>query len=347
MISSVGGNAEMTAAAVEAGVSAYQLSDFDSRSGEPLTLALIADEIFWNIEEDTGLELDQGDRYNKRHDRISIMATVALKEACANLKTDKAVPFIMAQSEYPYDKTDLSSLTDNLAATVAPWIDSKLTRSFSSGRSAGIEAIEMIFNYLYDSEHDYFIVGGSDSYVDEEFIDQLDSEDRLLYMNNADGFAAGEAATYLVLTNKPELALAKNGQIISISPPGIANEVGHLKSKLPYKGEGLDLAFKAALQSPPKQKISTIYSSMNGENHWAKELGVAQLRNKQYFAEQVEIKHPAECYGDIGAATGPMLIALSAASLWNKPSIAPHLVYSSADGAQRAALIIEKLNKLS
>lgn len=344
MITPVGGNAQMTAAAVEAGVSGYVLSDFESKSGEPLKLALISDDIFDKIEVETGLELDLGNRFNMRHDRITIMATIALQEACSKLKSDQAVPFIMAHSEYPYDKTDLSSLTDNLVTHVPPWIDSKLTRSLSSGRAAGIEAIDMVFNYLYDSEHDYFIVGGSDSYIDEGLINKLDAEDRLLYMNNADGFVAGEGAAYLVLTKKPELALIKNNQVISIAPPGISEEQGHLNSQLPYKGEGLDLAFKAALKSPIKQKVSTIYSCLNGEHHWVKELAVAQMRNKPFLSEQVEIMHPAECYGDIGAATSPMLVALSAYNLWNTKNIDTHLVYSSSDGPRRGALIIEKFN---
>ncbi|PKG37068.1 beta-ketoacyl synthase N-terminal-like domain-containing protein [Psychromonas sp. Urea-02u-13] len=344
VISPVGFNTQMTVTAVEAGVSGYVLSDFDSHTGEPLKLALISDDIFNKIEIETGLELDQGNRFNMRHDRITIMATIALQEACSKLKSDKAVPFIMAHSEYPYDKTDLSSLTDNLADHVSPWIDSKLTRSLSSGRPASIEAIDMIFNYLYDSEHDYFIVGGSDSYIDEELIQKLDAEDRLLYMNNADGFVAGEGAAYLVLTKKPELALIKNNQAISIAPPGISEEQGHLNSQLPYKGEGLYLAFKGALKSPIKQKISTIYSSLNGEHHWAKELAVAQMRNNPFLSEQVEIKHPAECYGDIGAATSTMLIALSAHDLWNTKTIDTHLVYSSSDGPKRGVLIVEKVN---
>ncbi|PKF60330.1 hypothetical protein CW745_15405 [Psychromonas sp. psych-6C06] len=343
MISSIGGDTAMTTAAVEAGISGYQLSDFDSHTGEPLTLSLVSEDIFGEIEIKTGLKLDQGNRFNMRHDRITIMATIALKEACANLCSDKAVPFIMAQSEYSYDKTDLSSLVDNLANNAPPWIDSKLTRTLNSGRAAGIEAIDMIFNYLYDSEHDYFIVGGSDSYFDDALLSQLDGEGRLLYLNNADGFVAGEGATYLVLTKKPELALVKNKQVVALSPPGISEEKGHLKSKLPYKGEGLDAAFKAALINQPPESVSEIYSSMNGENHWAKELGVAQLRNKQYLAEQVTINHPAECYGDIGSATGPMLIALSAENLWARNTQHWHLVYSSSDITKRSAIVVETI----
>jgi 3-oxoacyl-[acyl-carrier-protein] synthase-1 len=343
MVTAVGGNAEMTAAAVKANMSAYELSDFDSACGEPIKMALVPDEIFDEIEVETNLTLAEGDRYKARHDRISIMAMISMQETCNGIQSDKSVPLLMAKSEYGYDQTDLSSLTDNIAGNVTLWKSGDISRSIYSGRAAGIEAIGLIFDYLYDGDHDYFIVGGSDSYFDNELINQLADNGRLLYSSNPDGFAPGEAAGYLVLTRKPELALVKNGQMIALSPPGIADEVGHLNSDLPYKGEGLDEAFKKALSRSKNNGVSTIYSSMNGEHFWAKELGVAQLRNKAAFCEQVEIIHPAENFGDIGAATGPVLLALAADNLWQDEQANSSLVYGSADNARRGAIVIEKV----
>jgi 3-oxoacyl-[acyl-carrier-protein] synthase-1 len=175
-----------------------------------------------------------------------------------------------------------------------------------------------------------------------ELLNKLDDDGRLLYTSNPDGFVPGEAAGYLLLTTKPELALVKNGYMIALSPPGIADEIGHLNSDLPYKGEGLDKAFKQALINHQQHNIKTIYSSMNGENFWAKELGVAQLRNKVAFSEQVNVLHPAENYGDIGSATASVLIALAASDLWQNKQAKNSLIYSSSDYAKRGAIVIEK-----
>lgn len=343
MVTAVGGNAEMTTAAVKASISAYELSDFDSKSGEPIKMALVPDELFDEIEVETNLMLAEGDRYNARHDRISIMATMAMQEACTGIESDKSVPLLMAKSEYGYEQTDLSSLTENLASNVELWKSGDISRSIYSGRAAGIEAIGFIFDYLYDGDHDYFIVGGSDSYFDDGLINQLASDGRLLHDNKADGFVPGEAAGYLVLTRNPELAQVMNGQMIALNPPGVADEVGYLNSDLPYKGEGLDEAFKKALINYQNKNVSTIYSSMNGEHFWAKELGVAQLRNKAAFMENVEVIHPAENFGDIGAATGPVLLALAADNLWQDEQANSSLIYASADNAKRGAIVIEKV----
>ena len=81
---------------------------------------------------------------------------------------------------------------------------------------------------------------------------------------------------------------------------------------------------------------------MNGEDYWAREYGVAHIRNRQAFADPVTLQHPADCYGDIGSATAPVLIALAAQNLWTSVARS-HLLYSSSDGERRGAIILEKV----
>jgi len=85
---------------------------------------------------------------------------------------------------------------------------------------------------------------------------------------------------FLLLTRHPERALTQSNHIIALCPPGSSQEPGHLLSDETYRGDGLDAAFKQALSEHAGEGIHTIYASMNGENYWAKEFGVAYLRNK-------------------------------------------------------------------
>ncbi len=133
---------------------------------------------------------------------------------------------------------------------------------------------------------------------------------------------------------------------MALCPPGNGQEPGHLYSSEIYCGDGLDQAFKQALNNHPGNTIRTIYSSMNGEHHWAKEYGVAFTRNQASFHDPVKHEHPADCYGDLGSATGPVLIGLAAESLLMKhPGPATHLVYSSSDGPARAVVRVEKISR--
>ena len=82
---------------------------------------------------------------------------------------------------------------------------------------------------------------------------------------------------------------------------------------------------------------------MNGEHHWAKEYGVAFIRNQASFQDPVRTEHPADCYGDVGAATGSVLIALAAEHLYSHDGANAHLVYGSSDLSRRGPVVVEKM----
>jgi 3-oxoacyl-[acyl-carrier-protein] synthase-1 len=78
---------------------------------------------------------------------------------------------------------------------------------------------------------------------------------------------------------------------------------------------------------------------MNGEHYWAKEFGVAMTRSSHRFSN-VKHEHPADCYGDIGAATGGALIALAALHSLKQSTPTSCLVCTSSDTAYRAAICV-------
>ena len=339
MITPLGPNVSTTVAAVNAGISAYSLSEYQTEAGEPITMAKVPDAVFNNID----AEIDEGDRFNLRHDRLTKMAIIAIREACHQIPAEQSIPIVLGMSDRSVDKDGLSSLIENLQENCKPWISTKLSRSLYSGRAAGIEAIDFTFRYLYDEAYPFVLVGSSDSYMDDVLLSSLENEQRLLTQGSSDAFAPGEAACFLLLTHHPELAENRNGFAIALHPPGIAKEEGHLYSDAPYRGDGLDHAFKESLISQPVQTIHGIYSSMNGENHWAKEYGVAYLRNKDKFVEDINLAHPVDCFGDLGAATATSLIVLAAEHLHKNNNAQRHLVYSASDFGLRGAIVVEKV----
>jgi len=118
-------------------------------------------------------------------------------------------------------------------------------------------------------------------------------------------------------------------------------EPGHLYSEEPYRGEGLAVAVQQLLQSgAARGAIREVYSSMNGEHHWAKEWGVAFLRSSGGFLSDHAMHHPADCYGDTGAACGVLLAGLAALGIAQAYRQSPALVYGSSDRGQRAALVV-------
>jgi 3-oxoacyl-[acyl-carrier-protein] synthase I len=338
MITPVGHNVATTVAAIRANKSAYGISEYDSDEGEPIIMARVPDGVFEHLQCEFE---EEGNTFNYRHERMIRMAIVALRESVAAVKSDSAVPFILACSNVQNEEKGYTPFVPALVTNIKPWINPSLTRLISTGRAAGIEAIQFCFDYLMDREEDYLLVVGVDSFDDDTLLQEY--KGRLLTLGAADAFAPGEAACALLLTRHIELAQQKNGCVIALNPPFMAEEEGHLFSEKPYKGDGLDRAFKGVLASQPAKSIHAIYSSMNGENHWAKEYGVAYLRNKEKFSEKCKTEHPADCYGDLGAATGTALIIAAVENLQKDKQAEKYLVYSSSDRELRGALVIEKI----
>ena len=335
MVTPLGRNTATTFASVNAGISAYTVSDYYNKHFVPITVTAIPAGVF----NETEIDVSQGEA--GRRARINKMASIAVHEACSAHDIKKPVPLVIAMPENDAENT--SGLIQSLVKNCQPFISVPSSRSIHSGRASGMEAIAFAFDYLYNTPNDFILIGGSDSYLDDHRLSALIAQDRLLSESGTDGFAPGEAAGFLLLTRHPELALQRNGFVIAINPPGIAEEIGHLHSEAPYRGDGLDQAFKRALSYYHGKNIHSIFSSMNGENHWAKEYGVAFLRSRTAFQTSVKLEHPADCYGDLGSASAPVLIALAAEHLFKHARANAHLVYSSSDTAKRGALVLEKI----
>lgn len=358
MVTAVGGNANMTVAAINAGISGYQTSEFISTTGKPITMATVPGEVFDQLD----FDLEQHHKFHRQHARIIKMAILAMQDAyvnsCASSKQKAPMPLLLAmpESRIGVEQMPAEIYIENIIDFADLPIDSNKVHRLYNGRSAGLELLALAQRYLFEQGEEFVLIGGSDSPFDNELLGQLEAEGRLLFEGQTDAFALGEGACFILLTKNPEFAKKVNEQFISLSPVGLAKEPGHLTSELPYKGDGLDLAFKSALASYvsgenyQSNKIDSIYSSLNGESFWAKEQGVAITRNKKYLDDDFSIEHPADCIGDVGAAMGTTLLGLSAMNLLdetqqNKSSSksVSHLIYSSSDGEKRAAVVIEKV----
>lgn len=340
MLTPVGINTAMTTASIQAGISQYSVTEYFTADEKPITMACVPEEFFTSME----VEIDEGRQYGEQYDHIIKMAIVALREAVAQQSIKDPVPLILAMPEPNDDAGHIPTelLIKNLVNQEDLPLSAERVRCIHTGRAAGLQALELAFRYLYETGERFVLIGGSDSFLSYPRLDTLDPE-RLNATGNMDSFTPGEGAAFILLTRKPQFALVENGHMVVLHPPGIAEEPGYIQSEENYLGDGLDQAFKQALKGHTGPGIQTIYSSMNGERYWSKEYGVALIRNKDCFEEEYKIEHPADCLGDLGAATGPMLMGLAAETLLKQVNQNSSIVYSSSDSAWRGAVRVEKL----
>ena len=76
-------------------------------------------------------------------------------------------------------------------------------------------------------------------------------------------------------------------------------------------GEGLTRAVRNVFQALPREiRIDYTICDQNGEAYRADEFGFMLARMSEYFIDPSDFMAPADCCGDVGAASGPLFINL-------------------------------------
>ena len=327
MTTPLGMNTAMTAAAINAGINVYQASAICDGFFSPITMTEVPEDALAPLASPLKNQLG----INARQARLLRLAQPALTEALNGLKQSLAI-FLAGPEPLPNAPLPIrSKFLEHLQVQAGVAFDLDHSKVFPMGRAGVFYALEYAFSYLEFSDQDYVLVGGVDSYWHPMTLAALTQEQRLkTERGQTDGFVPGEAAGFILLSRQPVNSTGRQ-----VYRPGLAEESGHRYSQEPHLGEGLSAAFKQALAQSSLGNIQKIYSSLNGEAFAAKEYGVALTRNSAALAEKCAHLHPADCYGDLGAATGAILIALSAI---NSPGTA--ICYGSSEGAFRGAACV-------
>jgi 3-oxoacyl-[acyl-carrier-protein] synthase-1 len=210
------------------------------------------------------------------------------------------------------------------------------------GRASALMALEAGLRCLEEGRADWVIVGGMDSHLDLGRLGALDAEQRLLGSGVMDGFIPGEGAGFALLTH--ERTARQHGHVprVRVLAASSVIDPGHRYGTEPAKGEGLSNALTLLFQQVPEPgKIQQTYAGLNGESFGAKEWGVSRIRHAARFAEDSGIEHPADCHGDVGAATGAILLGLAERALGRGDQSGPVLIWCSSDREHCGAALLD------
>ena len=341
LVSPVGLSLAESAASARARVARLREIDWRDRRFEPFVVGSVPDD---------GLpELDPGLRklpLQPREARMLRLAHAALEEALAPLPAKQdPVPLLLG---LPEQHTTIPLKPDvflqHLDQQVPGRLDLERSVGAARGRAAGLMALREATARLLRGDCQHVLVGGVDSLVDLYVLGSLDLQGRIRNEVNSDGFSPAEGAAFLLLTLASTAAAQGLKPLAQLMGSAQGHESGHLYADEKYLGEGLASTFAALLaEAPPPQPIASVYCSFNGERYWAREFGVARLRQSPAFAPDHQMEHPAECFGDLGSAHGPALAALAAHGVHHGYRRGPCLVYASSDHGDRAALLLARL----
>lgn len=335
-ITPVGLGLAETAAAARARVARLRETAMRDRSGEALIAGSVPDDGLPPLAPalvDASLQ--------PREARMLRLAHAALAETLASLPDDAGpVPLLLGLPEHhALQAIAPADFLPRLAQQSAAPLDLGRSVAVARGRAAGLMALRQATARLVAGETGYILVGGVDSLLDLFVLDTLAMEGRIGSTANGDGFRPGEGAAFLLLGGPA--ARHRTPPLATVAGAASAFEPGHLYAETPYLGEGLATAVGTLFgEVTPPAPVACTYSSFNGERYWAREFSVARIRNAAHFADTMQMEHPAECCGDLGAAHGPLLAALAAHGLAGGYRPGPCLVYASSDHGERAAALL-------
>jgi len=239
----------------------------------------------------------------------------------------------------PEESPWLDKFSEQLCVRAGLKFDEAASPIFPLGRAAVLVALESALEAMSVDSSRPILVGGVDTFLDLRLLAMLGAEGRVLGPRVMDGFIPGEGAAFLLLEGGGKAA---SGAAV-IHGAASTTDPGHRYGTAPARGEGLaeSLQLLRGRLSSPVGPIATTFAGLNGENFDAKLWGVAQLRHSDLFSPSMALAHPADCFGDTGAATGAILTAIAAAALAAGHRQGPALIWAASDLRARGCTLVD------
>jgi 3-oxoacyl-[acyl-carrier-protein] synthase-1 len=236
-----------------------------------------------------------------------------------------------------------SIIAERFASALAKEVIIQELTCYSLGNAGGLFCMEQALSLIKSGHSQICLVGGVDSYLTAETLEWLDSLEQLHSETTIWGFCPSEAAGFCLLASgsfADEFGLSQSVELLSAAS---ATEPNRIKTETVCIGEGLSNAFRNALASLPNEKrVNHTICDMNGEPYRGNEYGFAVLRSPGKFADDADFQTPADCWGDVGAASGPLFTVLASFAAQKQYNPGPlTFLWASSEGGLRASVLLQ------
>ncbi len=330
MVTGVGLDAPSSCAAIRGGINNFTETRFMDNGGE------------WII--GSQVPLEQPWRGLQKLVRMIASATWECLSWAENMPAE-LIPLLLCVAEEGRPGR-LQGLDDQLFQDVQSELGLRFhpsSRLVARGRVAGALALAEARRLIYEERIRFCIIAGVDTFLIPSTLAVFESKNRLLTSNNPNGFIPGEAAA-AILVGRPSPMAKEELVCLGI---GAGQEDATIDSEEPLRADGLVQAFKSAFADAgcTLDDLDFRLTDSNGEQYGFKEAALAMTRTLRARKDRLEIWHPADCIGEIGAAIGPCLLGVALAAARKRYSPGPSaLCHFSSDNGERLALILSSRN---
>lgn len=275
--------------------------------------------------------------------KLARMAAMSIEEVLEDVPRNqwRLLPLILcvAETERPGRTTGLDDelflrIQEELGTEFAP-----RSMIVTQGRAGVAVALAQARTLMSESNITRVLIAATDSLLSWSTLSHYERQNRLLTNRNSNGFMPGEAAGALLLGafENPEGGLSCTGI-------GFGREAASIDSEEPLRAEGLSQAVKAALVEAGREMHHMDFriADVSGEQYYFKEAALAVSRTLRVRKEEFDIWHPAECTGEIGAASGTTIVSAALAACEKRYAEGVNiLAHMANDNGLRAALCLQ------
>lgn len=329
----VGLSAPATAAAARAGIAAMANHPFMiDKMGAPMVVC---------ADPTLPVELETIERF------LELAVTPAREALMALLEKSNAPPRVSVLLALPEERPGTpgyfqNKFVERFGSALAKEINIQQLTCHSLGHAGGLFCMEQALSLIRSGKSEFCLVGGVDSYLEPETLEWLDELEQLHSETTIWGFCPGEGAGFCLLTSVEVAASLGLAIVIELLSAASAKEANPIKTETVCIGQGLSEAFKKSLAHlSNKNQVHHTICDMNGEPYRGNEYGFAVLRSPGKFADDADFMTPADCWGDVGAASGPLFAIL--ATFAAKKGYAPGpntFLWASSEGGLRATALL-------
>lgn len=283
-------------------------------------------------------------------DRLLALAEPALREACAPLarrdpKDRLRLPMYLGLPEVRpgFSQEDAAAVRAGLTRLGRLPVAISDVHVLAGGHAAGLAALAAAVERIRSGECEACLVGGVDSYFHPDTMEWLDANRQLVGAVSRSGFVPGEAAGFCLVATasaRERLTLPARARVLT---GGVSRETSVIKTTELCLGEGLTSAVRSALDTlpPSVRRINAVICDINSERYRGEEWGFVCLRLPDCFDDPTAYVSPADAWGDVGAASGPLFAMLACEAAARGYAAGPTtLAWASSESGLRAAAVL-------
>jgi len=326
LVCGVGLDAPSACAAIRAAIDNFQETRFKDQGGE------------WIVGSSVHLKKPW-----RARSKLCKMAAMAIQECLQQMRViPSQIPLLLCVAERERVGR-IGGLDDKLFGEIEAELNYQFHPADSAivplGRVSAAVALKSARTLLFEKQHPFVLIAGTDSLLVAPTLATLEESFRLLTSQNSNGFIPGEAGS-AVMVSRP--LVSREPQLL-VNGFGFAVEEATVDSKVPLRADGLTSAIKNALAEAQCElgDLDFRITDVSGEQYYFKEAALALTRVLRKRKENFYIWHPADCIGEVGAAVGPAMLSVALAGSRKSYAYGDNMLcHFGNDMGQRAAAVL-------